>query len=373
MAVKTRERNSSIELLKILAIMLIVISHSVPYGNFNNYDGYIDLNNVSNNINILVLAIFRNLGNIGNCIFIICSSYFLLNSKSVNKKKILKLIVDSFIISVTIFLLVQIFGTYNISLEETIKSFFPTTFNVNWFLTCYILFYMIHPFLNNIIEKLDKRKLLMVNIVLILLFSILNIIKSDLFYYNSLIGFIVIYFIMAYIKKYMNNFSANKKINIACSCLFLGGVILSIIIINFLGLRINILSNKLLIMNSFVNPLIMFGSFTLFNIFRQKETNNKAINYLSGLSLLIYLVHGNQFIAGYLKGSYFNTLYYKYGYDNIILYVIVLFMIYFIGSIVISIVYKCSIQVNIEKFVDRLYLNIKKLYSKLERALIILN
>lgn len=135
-----KTRNSSIELLKIIAIVLIIISHAVPYGNFSNYDAYIDLNHASADGNVVILAILRNLGSVGNCIFIICSSWFLLNSNKVNKKKILKLIIDSFIISITILLLIFIFSDYNVSLTEIIKSFFPITFNVNWFLTCYLLF-----------------------------------------------------------------------------------------------------------------------------------------------------------------------------------------------------------------------------------------
>lgn len=367
---KEKVRNSSIELLKIIAIVLIIISHAVPYGNFNNYAGYIDLNNVSTNINNLLLAIFRHLGSIGNCIFIICSSYFLLDSSKVNKKKILRLVIDSFIISVSIFLVILIFGNYNISLTETIKSFFPITFNVNWFLTCYILFYMIHPFLNNIIEKLDKRKLLIVNIVLILLYSILNTIKADLFYYNSLIGFIVIYFIMAYMKKYMKNFSADKKINIVLCCLAFVCLVVTIIIINFIGLKIDILANKLQIMNDFTNPLIIIVSFTLFNIFKQKEIYNKVINYLSSLSLLIYLIHGNQFVVGYLKGSYFDYILSHFGYNNITLYVLNLTLIYLLGSISLSIIYKHLIQTNLQKVIDKLYIFLRNTYLKIEKKLI---
>ena len=370
---KEKVRNSSIELLKIIAIVLIIISHAVPYGNFNNYAGYIDLNNVSTNINNLLLAIFRHLGSIGNCIFIICSSYFLLDSSKVNKKKILRLVIDSFIISVSIFLVILIFGNYNISLTETIKSFFPITFNVNWFLTCYILFYMIHPFLNNIIEKLDKRKLLIVNIVLILLYSILNTIKADLFYYNSLISFIVIYFIMAYMKKYLNKFSNNRKINIILCCFTFICFVTSIIIINFIGLKIDILSNQLLIMNNFTNPLIIVVSFTIFNIFKQKEFHNKAINYLSSLSLLIYLIHGNQFMVGYLKGAYFDYILAHFGYSNIMLYVLSLTLIYLLGSIFISIIYKHLIQTNLQKIIDKLYLYLKNIYLKIEKILICLD
>ncbi len=365
-----KTRNSSIELLKIIAIVLIIISHAVPYGNFSNYDAYIDLNHASADGNVVILAILRNLGSVGNCIFIICSSWFLLNSNKVNKKKILKLIIDSFIISITILLLIFIFSDYNVSLTEIIKSFFPITFNVNWFLTCYLLFYMIHPWLNTIIEKMDQRKLLMTNCILLFLYSIMNTLKADLFYFNSLIGFIVIYFLMAYIKKYLNKISHNRKVNIILCILALIALIGAIVFINFIGLRIDVFNNKLQIMNNFTNPLIIIISFTLFNIFKQKEFYNKAINYFSSLSLLIYLIHGNQFVVGYLKGFYFDYVYYHFGYQNIMIYVIILSFIYLLGSIILSMLYKHTIQNHFNKLIEKLYLWIKRFYHKIEKMLL---
>ena len=76
-----KKRNSSIELLKVFAIIIIIISHSVPYGaSYSNYDGFIDINVASSNINVVLLAIIRYFGQIGNAIFIICSSWFLVDS-----------------------------------------------------------------------------------------------------------------------------------------------------------------------------------------------------------------------------------------------------------------------------------------------------
>ncbi len=370
---RKKSRNSSIELLRIIAIILIIISHAVPYGNFNNYNCFIDLNNVSTDGNILTLAIFRHLGSIGNCIFIICSSWFLLNSSKVNKKKILKLIIDSFIISATILLLIFAFGNYSVSLTEIVKSFFPITFNVNWFLTCYLLFYMIHPCLNTMIEKMDKRNLLMCDCILLFLYSVMNMLKPDLFYFNSLIGFIVIYFLIAYTKKYMIKISNNKTINITLCIFSFLSLISVIILVNFIGLKINIFNNQLLIMNHFTNPFIILISFTLFNIFRQKEFYNKVTNYFSSLSLLIYLIHGNQFVVGYLKGVYFDYLYYHFGYKNIMLYVIILSFIYLLGSILLSIIYKHIIQSNLTKLIDKLYLLLKTVYFRIEKILLRIN
>ena len=40
-----------------------------------------------------------------------------------------------------------------------IKSLFPTAFNNNRYLTCYLLFYPIHPALNPVIGKMSQKSL----------------------------------------------------------------------------------------------------------------------------------------------------------------------------------------------------------------------
>ena len=77
-----------------------------------------------------------------------CSAYFLLNSKKSNKKKIIYMIIEIFSISILILLISQIpLWKINISKEIRFQSFFPTTYSTNWYLTCYILFYLICPIL----------------------------------------------------------------------------------------------------------------------------------------------------------------------------------------------------------------------------------
>ena len=81
-----KRRNSSIELLKIIALMLIAISHSVPgYGNIES-STYVDMNIASNDILKIVYVILMSLGQIGNVIFIISSAYFLIDSKNAKKE-----------------------------------------------------------------------------------------------------------------------------------------------------------------------------------------------------------------------------------------------------------------------------------------------
>ena len=85
-------RDSGIELLKVIAILLIVISHVVQTLSSENpligYSDYIlDLSCATKEMQLVILMIMRHFGALGNSIFFICSTWFLLDSKIVSVKK----------------------------------------------------------------------------------------------------------------------------------------------------------------------------------------------------------------------------------------------------------------------------------------------
>lgn len=88
-------RESGIELLKILGIILIVLSHVI-----GTLTDYVEIGVASKDPTILILGILRLSGNLGNLIFFFCSAYFLVNSTKAPTQKVLRMLVDIFVISV---------------------------------------------------------------------------------------------------------------------------------------------------------------------------------------------------------------------------------------------------------------------------------
>ena len=94
-----KERNTNIEALKLLAILilLIIISHIVQTLTDNpNVTKTFWVWNATEDVTTIILCIIRGFGALGNSIFFICSAYFLLNSKKSNKKKIIYMIIEIF-------------------------------------------------------------------------------------------------------------------------------------------------------------------------------------------------------------------------------------------------------------------------------------
>ena len=82
---KQQVRDSGIELLKIIAIIMIVIQHVIQTLGAENlsisYQDYVlDITHATTNIQHFVLICMRSLGCLGNSIFFVCSAWFLLES-----------------------------------------------------------------------------------------------------------------------------------------------------------------------------------------------------------------------------------------------------------------------------------------------------
>jgi len=361
-----KKRNSSIELLKVIAIILIILSHcaqSVEKVQNVNFISSI----ASNNTTFIILNILMCCGQIGNIIFIICSAYFLMDSNITKKEKVLNMILDTFTISM-LWLIPFIFLNIDVSTNDLLVQFAPITYQNNWFIGCYILLYLIHPFLNIIIHKCSQKQLLRICLTMFVLYSCIQFFLSWKYYFNELIGFIYIYFIVSYVKLYMKKFTVNRKINVILLISAILLHLLLILFINNLGLKFLFLSTKVLYWNNLASPLYIILGITLFNLFNNINYYNKFINYISQLSLLIYLIHENMMFRTYIR-----PLFYSYSLkfcNNILLLVFALTIALFVMSIIIAAIYKKTIQKLIYKISNRMFKSIKYICITIENYII---
>lgn len=367
---KKTDRNSSIELVKLAAILLIVISHSLPYGFVEGYNCVIDLGKTTTDLQYIIMGFFHNMGQIGNDIFLMCSVWFLLDDNIINKRKIAYIISDCFIIS-NIMLIAFLFMGYQLSGKYILTQIFPTIYGGNWYITCYLLLYIIHPYLNILITNLDKKALLRIDIAIVTLYCIINVLESSaLFFYNNLIGFIVIYFIVAYIKKYMINYIKSYRFNICCIALGVFVWIIQNIFINFLGRYINYFSDKCQQWNTLINPCFIIIALGVLGIANNKTFCNRIINYLASLSLLIYVFHCNRIIRDYLRFDIFEYIYNHYTYQKIMAWVLLYAVVSLVFGVLCAVIYDRTIKNIIKFFVDKIVLYLTKVYVKVEKKIL---
>ena len=348
---------------------MIIISHTVQTLRGSSDcqiagDWILNFDQASNDFSNVILSIFQYAGAIGNAIFFISSAWFLLDSEKSNKKKLLQIILDAFTISV-IFLIVIGFtyGFNNIPKKTIIKQFIPIYFSNNWYITFYLLFCLLVPFINLVIKNINKRKHLIISIVFFIGYLVVGALVAFPFY-SKIILWTGIYIIVAYFKLYGKNFCNNTKINLVMVivCLLLNA--LYVIASNYLGLKISFFSNKLLKFwqnESFVNFLIGFG---LFNLFAKLQFKSKFVNYISSLTLFIYIIHDNYLFRAYIRPLIWKWIYSTLGYNLVVVWALLLVLVLFVSSIILSIIYKETIRRLITKISNTLYKFLSSIFSK---------
>lgn len=367
-------RDSGIELMKIIAIILIVISHVVQTlvseNSYLTYRGYIiNVSNATTNIQTIILLILRHLGVLGNSLFFVCSAWFLLKSSAFKKKKWFSMLTEIWTVSIIILIITCLILHQNISKDILIKSFFPTMFSNNWYMTCYLLFYPIHPMLNVIVKHMNRTKLLRVTICLSILCVLFDFIKGDLFFSSPLILWVTIYFMIAYMQKYMSKFANSLRLNIRMimiNTIFFIGIIL---LTEFCGLHLSQINGKMARWNNNSNPFLIFIAIALFNIARNIHFKNTFINYISSLSLLIYIITENLILRTYYRPAIWNYIYTHYGYSNVVGWVFIITVIVFLFGVFSGAIYTGILSKVVLKISDELYLILRKKYLFLESNL----
>ncbi|MDO4815598.1 MAG: acyltransferase [Bacillota bacterium] len=294
------KRNSSIELLKLIAVLLIICSSSLPFGVTyvgGHDDVYVNLNNTQFSATHIIFTLFRWFGQIGDTLFIVCSAWFLCDSRRFKLNKAAKMVADSWIISVVGLIAALLLLSPTVS--EIIKSLFPVTFQMNWFVGCYIIYYLIHPLLNKAVEDLNDKAFRRFVIILFVAYSVVGT-ALKLYYFTNLVAFICIHYFVSYYKRYgRDKLSQNKDYLIVSVS---AAVIIGwIVCVNYLGERISIVSTKNLFGCTFINPIIVLLGIAALDLAVRKEFHNRAINAIAKYSLLIYLFHANYFWLTYGK------------------------------------------------------------------------
>lgn len=347
-------RNSGIELVKIIGMILIVISHMTqtlctPVTVIPDESYIVDLSAPTVNIQYLVLSILGYGGTIGNMLFFISSAWFLVDSKKVDKEKWFFMLVEMYTISFVILILAYIFRSGDVDSGLIRISLLPISYSFNWYVVCYLLFYPTHVYWNTIIESIGQKRHFRLAFALMFLYMIMNFIYDDMFFPSSLINWIMMYFIVAYVKKYLMKQVSDRKVSII---LILGGLIGYIGIIcltNVIELKTSVAGKGLLYWNKNSNPFIFMFALGLVCITANSEFKNRFINEFSRLSMLIYITHENVIFRTYYRPLIIKWFYEKYGYDHILVGIMLLSLVLFVIDAVLCYLYVLLFQKHVRK------------------------
>ena len=287
------ERQSNIELLRIIGIFGIIILH-YNYSGIGGGFQYVEQGSLNEN----VLVFLESIAICGVNLFVMISGYFLSRTNQRSVGKALTLVIQVSIFRFLDYCICVLAGLQAFQLKKMIYSLIP----LNWFVTLYIVLYLISPLINRAFKNLQSKNVLF---GLIFLFSFVPTIL-DLVYrikgkdMNSLMtlgtngsgrGYTIVCFVLCYIIGAALNWIKIEKVKTWAFCLIL---LITVIVIFFWAKWDRTTAWE------YCNPLVIGEAFMLLCLFlRVKMGTNRIINTIAKSTFGIYLIH--QYVLPYLR------------------------------------------------------------------------
>lgn len=298
---EVKTRKSNIELLRVLAMLMIITLHYLDKGGI-----LVEFSEMSA-VNHYLAWLIEGFCYVAVNIYVLISGYFLVQSKFTFQKLFVlwaQIIFYSWVIG-AVFLLTGQAGEGATSLYELIFIAFPVTSGHYWFATVYILLFAIFPFLNAGIDRMNRRQHLSCIAVLLIIFSAWSTILPFTIPITDHEGmdiawFACLYLIAAYLRKYPDCMKLKKY-------RYVIGYVLCSVLIFVAGLFILFIDSKVGKLGGYAtnwyayNSLpVLFGSVCLFIAFVKTEIKSvafgKIINTLAGAAFGVYLIHEHRYM-----------------------------------------------------------------------------
>ena len=293
------KRSSNFELLRILAMLMIVASHAAQHS--GNGDWVVMSQPFS--LNLFATYLFGTYGQTGVILFVIISSWFLCTASSVHYGKAVNLYLQTMLSSVAIFFFVKLGGFEPVGVKEFVKAILTPVYGGYWFIRTYLLFYLVVPFLQKAVQSADEKthkKLLIILTILLPVLRFFFFVEGE---FGNVGDFVYVFVAVSYLKKHKGNFLEKH-----CRLIFISLLILmqvSLLGANLFCYHFGFSSEFLEKILKRIFPcrhiFVMLLSMSLFYIFKNyvKIGNSKIVNAIAKTTFGVYIFHENPLYCSY--------------------------------------------------------------------------
>lgn len=341
-----KTRNSNLELLRVIAMLLIIAHHWSSHG-FARWE--LPYGREKMAIEMLYMG-----GKVGVDVFVLISAYFTCKN-ACSLKKMLVFIGQVTFYSMGIFLLFRFFlaPTAEYRKAAYVMSLFPLLWGKYWFATDYLLLMILSPYLNSLIQALEEKQYRVMLFAMTIIWCLLPtmfIAKQEYVInlgYSEFVWFCYLYLLAGYIEKYASRFSGKAGCYFAITgiaCLGLIGTVwlLSYVRENFAIERLG--ENTIFARENSLFTLIV-AVFAFLGFLSLKPTYIKWINLLGGATFGVYLIHDNEYMRPYLwKNLFHTTEQFEGGAGHLVVHAILCVTVIFAIGTLIDIIRKYSVE-----------------------------
>ncbi len=295
-----RQRNSTVELLRILCILMVIAGHYYAHGIAYAMAPFTPENY---SLRILAMQLISFGADIANDIFVIITGYYLINS-TMKGKRVLRLFAEMLFYAWGITLVFHMTGLKVLTGESLKAALLPFWSGENWFVTCYLLLCLLVPFFNPFLKTLEQKSFVKLLVILFAIRFVTPLFDTETFWSTShgLEQFIFLYFIGAYIRlhgfqtKLLQNKWSHRVLFVIVAAIWLAVTV---------GLGINGLRTQNPEMIADVTKYypvfsVFISSLLLIVVLGIKPFHCKLINLISSSVLAVYLIHDNPLVREYI-------------------------------------------------------------------------
>lgn len=279
-------RSSNLELYRIVCMLMIVAHHFVVNSGLAGMDGPLSANPGS--AQTYFCWLWGMWGKTGINCFLLITGYFMCKSK-ISVQKFLKLLLEIYFYRIVIFLIFACVGRESVTFARLISLIAPFTgFSTN-FVDCFLGFYLTIPFLNILVQKMNKKQHQWLLVVSIGLWTVCGNIPGFHVTLNYVTWFGIIYFIASYIRLHPAKSMENTAL--------WGGVMTVTILLSVVSVVVlqRLLGNSCLFFmmdsNKILPVAVAVSSFLWFK--NLKIPQSKLINAIGGSTFGVLLIHAN--------------------------------------------------------------------------------
>lgn len=350
-----KQRDVGPEWLRIIAMIMIVLSHIATHGN-------IVFESVC--FNSVFLSVLSMGGKIGVNIFILITGYYSVKSKPTVRKAVILIAQTVFYCTVLYFVSCAV-GANDFRIKFFLYALIPFVSNRGyWFITLYILLYALIPFINGGLQKLTKNQHLFLIGLFLFVWSFLPRTYGSFFseqgYGISELGwFVLAYSVGAYLSIYPIRLYKHRVIScvllVAVSALMIISKVIQETGIAFSGLKGAIINMALNFVSdsSLYGPVAFVFAILSLIVFQQlKSKPIRAVYMISASTFGIYLIHDSEWLRRFIWDDLFK-LYRLADSSHFVLDVFVVMLLTFISCSIIDILRKKLLEEPI--FSSKLY------------------
>lgn len=336
-------------------MLMIVAHHYVCNSGLTTDDGPMSLN--PNSTNTYFLLLFGMWGKTGINCFLLITGYFMCKSQ-ITVRKFIKLLLWIYLYKIAIFSVMLVGGYENLGVVRLAQLAMPVWGLNSNFTSCFLVFWLMIPFWNILVNNMSKRQHRMLLALLLLSYTLLGSIPKFHVSFNYVTWFGVIYLISSYIRLYPSPLFGRKNlwgtISIASVLLAMASVAVMHRFASGKDFFFVADSNKFFAVAVAVSSFLWFKSLNIRYV--------PIVNAIGGSTFGVLLIHANSdAMRQWLWGHMIDCVgHYQLAFPQLASYSVASVLVIFFTCIIIDRIRIKLIEQNFFKWYDKFVPNMKK-------------